>query len=216
MTIRQVLGGIAGLAVLSAVISGCVPGTPTAAPAPAALPDAPLSAPSPSATPPPAPQNSAPDQFLFVEVREERVYKSDAAGQTTSFAGEGGTYSYDPAAGRLSGPLEGVLAGETAVVVGYVVITQIDRNRAASGQLYVLPEEGRTFGLILVEGAGPDGSVRFTYAGEVYVLEPGESVRLEVEAEASGEGLPAGQTQHDVTVTNHGLLPTEGLTAVAP
>lgn len=206
---------LSGLAIICGMVSGCAPAAPADNPAIAVPSEFP--APSP-ATPIPAPHGFSSGNLLFVEVWEERVSKSATGSQTTSFVGEQVVYSYDPGAGTLSGPLEGALAGDIPVVVGHMVVNQIDRNKAAVGWLHALPEGGKPFGPITVERTEPDGTVFFIFAKTQYVLKPGESVRLEVETDvgADSENLPAGQTQHTVTVTNHGFLPRAGLTVVAP
>lgn len=219
--IQRVLCLLSGLAVLCGMISGCAPAVAVDNPAPVVPSESPTpvpSSPSP-ATPTPAPQGFSAGNFLFVELWEERVHKSATGGQTTSFAGEQATYSYDPGAGTLSGTLEGALVGDMPVVVGHMVVNQIDRNKAAAGCLHALPEGGRPFGPIVVEHTEPDGSVFFAFAGKQYVLKPGEGVRLEVEkgaTEVGSEGLPAGRVQRTVMVTNHGFVPRAGLMVVVP
>lgn len=209
---------LSGLAIVCGIVSGCAPAAPVDNLAPAAPPESPTPASLAPATPTLAPYGFSAGNLLFVEVWEERVSKSATGGQTTSFVGEQVVYSYNPGAGTLSGPLEGALAGDIPVVVGHMVVNQIDRNKAAAGWLHALPEGGKPFGPIVVERAEPDGNVFFIFAGTQYVLKPGESVRLEVETGvgADSESLPAGQTQHTVTVTNHGFLSRAGLTVVAP
>ena len=219
MMIQRVFCVLTGLMILCGIVSGCAPTTPVASPAPAVLSESPTSVSPPPAIPTPTSQGFSAGDFLFVEVREERVRKSATGSQTTSFAGEQTAYSYDPVAATLSGTLEGSLVGDTPVIVGHLVVSQIDRNKAVAGQLHALPEGGKPFGPIVIERPEPDGSVLFTLAGKQYVLKPGESVRLEVEqgeTEAGSEGLPTGQAQHTVIVTNHGFLARTGLTAVAP
>jgi len=218
MMIQRVFFVLSGLAIVCGMVSGCAPAASVDNPALAV----PLESPTPSspapATPTPTPFSFSAGNLLFVEVWEERVSKSATGGQTTSFVGEQVAYNYDPVVGTLSGPLEGALTGDTPVVVGHMVVNQIDRNKAAAGWLHALPEGGQSFGPIVVERAEADGSVSFVFGGTQYFLKPGESVRLEVETgvDAASGSLPAGQTQHTVTVTNHGFLPIGGLTVVAP
>jgi len=212
--IQRVCFVLSGLAIVCGMVSGCAPASPVDNPAL----DVPLESPTLALPATPTPYGFGVGNLLFVEVWEERVSKSATGGQTTSFVGEQVAYNYDPGAGTLSGPLEGALAGDIPVVVGHMVVNQIDRNKAAAGWLHALPEGGKPFGPIVVERAGPDGGVSFTFEGTQYALKPGESVRLEVETgvDAASESLPAGQTQHTVTVTNHGFLPIGSLTVVAP
>lgn len=208
MTVRRLLTMLLGLTVLSEVLIACGSATPAGQVSnPAFEPS--LTAPPDTLTPLLAPQNQQAGQFLFIEIWEERVQKTGA--QTTSFAGEPSTYSFNPQTGRLRGPMDGTLVGEMPLVVGYVTVARIDQNSLASGRLYAVPETGGTFGPVAIEGWEPDGAVRFTFAGQTYRLRAGESIRLEVEAEPSGEGLPAGALQHIVTVSHHGFIPLEAL-----
>lgn len=213
--IQRAIFVLSGFAILLGMVSGCASAAPADNPVLAVPSESP--APSP-ATLIPAPHGFSAGDFLFVEVWEERVSKSATGGQTTSFVGEQVVYSYDPGAGTLSGPLEGALAGDIPVVVGHMVVSQIDRNKAAAGWLHALPEGGKPLGPIVVEHTEPDGNIFFIFAGTQYVLKPGESVRLEVATGvgADSEHLYTGQMQHTVTVTNHGFLPMAGLTVVAP
>ena len=206
---------VSGLAVLCCLVSGCD------APAASALPTqtfgpTPLTPLSPSPAPSATPLQVFPaDSFLFVEVQDERVRKSETGRETSSVAGEQASYSYDTDAGLLSGTLEGSLIGSAPTVVGYVVVRQTDRIRAVAGRLYALPEEGKLFGPVMIERPQPDGTIRFALDGQEHALRPGESARLRAAANGSGEGLPAGQVRRTVTVTNHGFHRIDNLTATA-
>lgn len=205
--IRKISYAVSILAILSALIVGCS-STPTPGPGTGTGTAVPTST-QQATTELPVSQFSA-DNFLFVEVRERRVRKSETGDQTTSFTGEQSTYSFDPEDGTLSGPLDGTLTSDEAVVVGHLVITQIDQNTATSGRLYALPEGGQAFGPITIEGVEADGGLIFSHAGEPHVLQRGESVQLELETPA-GDDFSAGQMEQTVTITNHGFLPRQGL-----
>lgn len=189
---------IAGCApAVSPAISSPVPPTPTrpSFAGPEALPDAP--------TPIKAPllPEGLPGQFIFVEVQEERVTKS--AGQTTTFAGEQTTYSFNPETGVLKGVLQGALGPDTQVIVGRLIINQINQNKAVNGQLYVLtPELGLPIVFTAIE---PDGAVCFTYENQEHCLQPGQEISFQTRETDGGE-LEAGQTSQTITVINHGLL----------
>lgn len=205
--IRTTSYAVSILAILSALIVGCS-STPT--PGPGTGTETAVPTPTPQATTTSAQHQFTAENFLFIEVQETRVRKSETGDQTTSFTDEQSTYSFDPEDGTLSGPLEGTLAVDETVVVGHRVTTQIDQNTATSGRIYALPEGGQAFGPITIEGAEADGGLIFSHAGESHVLQRGESVQLELETPA-GDDLSAGQVQHRVTITNHGFLPRQGL-----
>lgn len=154
--------------------------------------------------------------FLFIEIVEQRVTKSDTPGQTTSFAGEQTSYSFDPVARALSGALEGTPVGDMPVIVGRIVVTQIDRSKASAGQLYALTQASQAFGTVVVEGVSCDGSVVVSVDGDRFTLAPGESVLMRLDAGGGDDRLAAGATGRTVTVTNHGFLLTENLSVTAP
>ena len=200
------------------LIAGC--GSP-ASPSPSLLPPTPTLAPSAGPEPLPdaptpvkpalPPQGFPPEQFIFVEVQEERMTKS--SGQTTTFAGEQVTYSFDAETGTLQGTLNGTLGPDTQVIVGRLVITQINQNKAFSGQLYVLsPGLRLPIAFTVIE---PYGTVCFTYEGQEHCLQPGQEIAFQAR-DAGGQGLDAGQTSRTLTVINHGLLDKANLQVVGP
>lgn len=200
------------------IIAGCTPATPAPPPpipptptqstpaGPEALPDAPTPI---KPTLPPA--GAPPGQLIFVEIQEEHVTK--ASGQTTTFAGEQTTYSFNPETGVLQGTLKGVLGPDTQVIVGRLIITQINQNKAVSGQLYPLtPELHLPITFTVIE---PYGTVCFTYEGQEHCLQPGQEVSLQAR-DAGGQELEVGQTSRTLTVINHGLLDKANLQVVGP
>jgi len=201
------------------LIAGCGPTTPSLTPSPSPLPPTPTSPAGPEPLPDAPthlkptlpPQGFPPEQFIFVEVREERVTKS--SGQTTTFAGEQVTYSFNPESGTLKGTLNGTLGADTQVIVGRLVITQINQNKAFSGQLYVLsPDLHLPITFTVIE---PYGTVCFTYEGQEHCLQPGQEIAFQTR-DSGGQGLDAGQTSRTLTVINHGLLDKANLQVVGP
>lgn len=200
-----------------ALIAGCGPAASSPSPVmptptrpqsagPEALPDAPT-----PIKPTPPLRGFPADQFIFVEVQEEQVTKS--TGQTTTFAGEQTTYSFNPESGTLKGTLSGVLGADTQVIVGHLVTSRINQNKAFSGQLHVLSPELRlpiTFTVI-----EPHGTVCFTYEGQEHCLQPGQEVSFQTRETGGGE-LEAGQTSRTISVINHGLLDKANLQVVGP
>jgi len=180
----------------SSPVSSPLPPTPTPIAGAEALPDIPAPV-KPTLPPPGFPV----DKFIFVEVQDERVTKS--SGQTTTFAGEQTTYSFNPETGALKGTLNGVLGPDTQVIVGQLLITQINQNKAFSGQLRVLsPELRLPIAFTVIE---PYGTVCFTYEGQEHCLQPGQEISFQTRETGGGE-LEAGQTSRTITVINHGLL----------
>lgn len=193
-----VLLSIAGCApAVSYPVPSPAPPTPTPTPfaGPEALPDA--------STPvkPALPLKGLPGQLIFIEVQEERVTKS--GGQTTSFAGEQVTYSFNPETGVLKGTLQGPLDPDTQVIVGHLIINQINQNKAVSGQLYALTSE--LLLPIAFTVIKPTGTVCFTYEGQEHCLQPGQEISFQARETDGGE-LEAGQTSRTIIVINHGLL----------
>jgi hypothetical protein len=197
------------------LIAGCGPAVsspspvpPTSTRPPSAGPEALPDAPTPIKPTPPL-RGFPADQFIFVEVQEEQVTKS--TGQTTTFAGEQTMFSFDPETGVLKGALNGAPDPDTQVIVGRLVIAQINQNKAFSGQLYVLSPELRlpiTFTVI-----EPYGTVCFTYDDQEHCLQPGQEVAFQAH-DFSDQGLDAGQTARTITVINHGLLDKANLQVV--
>ncbi|MCR4408158.1 MAG: hypothetical protein NUW24_14770 [Anaerolineae bacterium] len=190
------------------IIAGCAPAVSYPAPSPAAPTPTPTPFAGPEALPDaptpikgPLPLEGLPGQFIFVEVQEERVTKS--SGQTTTFAGEQVTYSFNPETGVLKGVLQGALNPDTQVIVGRLIINQINQNKAVSGQLYALtPELLLPIAFTAIE---PNGTVCFTYEGQEHCLQPGQDISFQMQ-EAGGGELEAGQTSRTLIVINHGLL----------
>ncbi|MDY7040397.1 MAG: hypothetical protein SVX38_06005 [Chloroflexota bacterium] len=170
--------------------------TPTAPAGPEALPDAttPLKPTLPV-------EGSPPERLIFVEIQEERTTK--ASGQTTTFAGEQSMYDFDPNTGTLKGVLNGASGPGIQVIVGRLVTSQINQNKATSGQLYALtPDLSLPITFTVIESYG---TVCFSYEGQEHCLQPGQEIAFQTRETGGGE-LEAGQTARRITVINHGLL----------
>ena len=210
---------------IAATLGPDEPGNGQEATAPAATGAAETEQPgAPNSTPPPAAESDEEPArvvfpygtYLFVEIVEERVLKSDSGGQTTSFAGDQQSYDFDPERGTLEGLVKGRPGEAALTVVGRLVITQIDRSKAEVGQLYVFAPTTHTFGLVTIEMVSADGSVFLVLDGQSAVLAPGESVLGESEGRGGDDRTALSSASRSVSVTNHGFLLRSGLTLTEP
>jgi hypothetical protein len=154
--------------------------------------------------------------YLFVEIVEERVMKSETGGQTTSLVGDQPSYEYDPSAGTLSGTLKGPLNEAALTIVGRRVISQIDRAKSEVGQLYSFTAKGQAFGLVAIDRVSSDGSVVILVDGELHTLAPGESFSIDGGGRQDDDRLGVAAGGRAVTVTNHGFLERSGLDLSQP
>ena len=154
--------------------------------------------------------------YLFIEIVEERVMKSDSGGQTTSFAGDQQTYDFEPEDGALAGPVKGTLSESALTIVGRLVVTQIDRSKATVGQLYVLTQAGQAFGPVTIEAPSADGVVVVVVDGESYALGPGDSISVAGASRGDDDRLALSSASRSVSVTNHGFLQRADLSLTQP
>lgn len=112
-------------------------------------------------------------------------------------------YDFDPNTGTLKGVLNGASGPGIQVIVGRLVTSQINQNKATSGQLYALtPDLSLPITFTVIESYG---TVCFSYEGQEHCLQSGQEIAFQTRETGGGE-LEAGQTARRITVINHGLL----------